>query len=190
ATLAYPGIDPNTTKRKANQTVWIRPQRQYKDFQYPACLTVRLKHSKGYLQTQPQDRLIALSSAGEVRGMVSPYEMAEASLFFLPVWLKSMHEIIHFEYAPSLETQPFMIKQALAIEAYSTIGNIHSPLSLTVRQINLEPLIQIIQILAGLQPEMEETPFFDINENNRVDLSEVLYLMKHDAQITIDEPLK
>jgi len=120
-----------------------RPFAAYQDF---ACLTVKVKNVK----TAPNDRLIAHSTTGEIRGEATPTQTPNENLFFMQVWLNSSNEQIHFTYEPS-GSKSKKIKETLSLNAFDTRGDIESPLTLTTNQSKLEELIKILQILAGGQ---------------------------------------
>ena len=179
--LSYPNTDPNTRKRNSHQNILIQPQRDYKDYQYPSCLTAQIAHSHGHIKANSDDLLIARSKDGEIRGESTPLEISGKSIFLLPIWLKNDQETIHFEYRPYSESNSLIIQQEFSIDAYSINGNIQSPLSLTIKQ-DMGQLIQMIQILAGLKPEIY-LPIVDSNGNNCVDLSDVIHMMKQNTQL-------
>jgi hypothetical protein len=185
SSLTYPGTDPNTKKRNANQTKDIHTQKEFQKYQYPACLTVHVNNSKGNLKPEPLDRLIAFSKGGELRGIGKPVEISSKLIFFLPVWLRSSGENLNFEYKSHSNNNSIKIEQQLSMSPYSVKGNIQSPLSFSLRQTtDLELLIQLLQVLAGLEPE---TSFLDVNDNQCIDLEDVLYLIKNSKQQLMNE---
>ncbi|KPA18335.1 secreted protein containing DUF1566 [Candidatus Magnetomorum sp. HK-1] len=184
AVLNYPNTDPNTGKRSSNQNNLVKTQKQYNNFQYPACLTIQLKNSSQKIQIHSQDKLLAISNTGEIRGLAQTDNSSGTPVFFLQTWLESTKETIYFEYLPSGKP-PIIIEQSLFLEAYDVIGNIKSPLLLTVRQYNLPLLIQQLKVLAGLHPVLDENNALpDINGNMKFDLSEILYFMKYGSNNT------
>ena len=146
--LIYPRLE-NTTKRKAHKGIIRKLSNQFSDYQYPSCLTVQLKHKNNLLKSGAKDRLLALSNSGEIRGVASPMQVLDKTLFFLQVWMKSQNELISFKYEPA-SGRPFLkATESMDLKAYDIRGGIESPLTLNLKHNYLESLIEILQILAG-----------------------------------------
>jgi hypothetical protein len=148
--LVYPRLS-TTVKRKALNRNIHQPSRQFAQYQYPSCLTIQLKQNKNLLIPNSNDRLIALSESGEIRGVASPRQVLDKSIFFLQVWMKSQNEIIEFKYKPASGGPLLKASNSMNLKAFDTLGGIESPITLNVKQDNLELLIEILQILAGGQ---------------------------------------
>jgi hypothetical protein len=146
--LVYPRLE-NATKRKANQRRYHHLSDQFGQYQYQACLTVQLKHNNQILKPTPQDRLIALSTSNEIRGIATPKQVLGKSLFFLQVWLQSHNEKIKFQYEPASGHSSLKSTESITLEAYDVRGGLETPLTLNVKQDYLKSVIEILQILSG-----------------------------------------
>ena len=183
ATLNYPNTDPNTNKRNLNQNNLIRTQKEYNKYQYPVCLTIQITDATKDIVTNKENKLVAVSDSGEIRGVASLDSSANKPFFFLQAWLESIKENIYFELHSS-GSAPVRIKSPLSLKAYDIVGNIQKPLLLKVYHYDLSLLIKRIQILAGLRPQIDSPE--DINGNLQFDFSEIIYLMN----FLTEQPIK
>jgi len=146
--LVYPNLE-NTVKRKAQKNRIYHSSSQFARFQYPSCLTVQIKHQDQLLTPNAQDRLLAISKSGEIRGVAKPTQVLDKSLFFMQVWMQSKTETITFKYEPASSHLSLKSSEPMSLNAYDIQGGIESPLTLDLKQNYLESLIEILQILAG-----------------------------------------
>jgi len=146
--LIYPRLE-NSSKRKARIGNTSQLSNPFGQFQHPSCLTVQLKYKNNLLEPDLNDRLIALSKSGEIRGIASPKKVSGKSVFFLQVWMQSQSETIEFTYKPASRRSSMKATESMVLKAYDVRGEIESPVTLNIKQDSLESLIEILQILSG-----------------------------------------
>jgi hypothetical protein len=148
--LIYPRLE-NTTKRRSHKGNVYKLSNQFGQYQYQSCMTVQIKHNRTVLKLDTNDRLLALSKTGEIRGIAFPKKVLDKSLFFLQVWLQSPDEVIEFKYEPASSEQSLKATESIKLNAYDVRGDIDSPVTLYITPNYLKSVIEILQILSGGQ---------------------------------------
>ena len=144
--LVYPRFETTAKRKKHNRNI-VQRLSPFTQYQYQSCLTIQLKHNNDLLIPDSKGRLLALSESGEIRGIASPRQVLDKSIFFLQVWMQQQNERIQFKYEPASGHPSMKSTYAMNLKAYDVLGEIESPLTLNVKQDYLELLIEILQIL-------------------------------------------